>query len=354
MQLLRPFASSQETSSHFFEFTGMLTPIEEAFPTVYSTLSPQALTHWVFAHYDIEVPKGCRFWHRGLSDVYLVETLDTSYILRISHHHWRTKTDIDFELDFLTFLHHQTLPVAAPLKSKRGQYSLEINAPEGKRYAALFPVAPGTVAIGDLNQTQAWRLGETVAQIHQASHQFKPSMQRSPLTLGYLLDQSLLSMSPFMDHQGEEWKYLQEGCAQIKTQLQELPRSQPYWTVCWGDPHSGNVHFTTDNQLTLFDFDQCGYGWRAFDVAKFLQVSLQSGLSRLVRDAFIKGYSHIQPLTPLELNSLQSLTQMAYIWAWAIHLESVKLYDYSRLDSHYFTHRLQRLKQLRSPDWQLF
>ncbi|WLT40042.1 hypothetical protein NON20_10690 [Synechocystis sp. B12] len=27
----------------------------------------------------------------------------------------------------------------------------------------------------------------------------------------------------------------------------------------------------------LFDFDQCGMGWRAFDIAKFLQVSMQSG-----------------------------------------------------------------------------
>ena len=55
----------------------------DAFPSVYSTLAPHALTHLVFKHYDIEVPKGCRFWHRGLSDVYLVETLADDYILRI-------------------------------------------------------------------------------------------------------------------------------------------------------------------------------------------------------------------------------------------------------------------------------
>ena len=55
-----------------------------------------------------------------------------------------------------------------------------------------------------------------------------------------------------------------------------------------------NVHFTEDNQITLFDFDQCGYGWRVFDIAKFLQVSLSAGIKREIRDAFLAGYQQAQ------------------------------------------------------------
>jgi Ser/Thr protein kinase RdoA (MazF antagonist) len=114
------------------------------------------------------------------------------------------------------------------------------------------------------------------------------------------------------------------------------------------------VHITPDNQMTLFDFDQCGYGWRVFDIAKFLQVSLQSGLNRLVRQGFIQGYDETVPLTDGELSCLQHLTQAAYIWSWSISLNNLRLTDYSRLGANYFTSRLAILKRLRTQEWELF
>ena len=121
-----------------------------------------------------------------------------------------------------------------------------------------------------------------------------------------------------------------------------------------GDPHSGNAHFTPNGQLTLFDFDQCGYGWRAFDIAKFLQISLRTGISKQVREAFLNGYQGVWKLTDKEVASLQPLTQIAHLWVWAINLHTALYFDYSRLDDHYFSHRLAQLKQLKSPSWQLF
>lgn len=361
LQLLRSFGpSSEDTSVEFLNPNLKLAPISrssadwEPFPTVYSTLAPHALTHLIFQHYDIEVPKGCRFWHRGLSDVYLVETLAHNYILRISHQHWRTENEIHFELEFLNFLADQKLPVAAPLRSRSGHYCLTINAPEGQRYASLFPCAPGGVAIGDLNKTQAFLFGETLAQLHHHAQRFKPTTHRQPLTPNFLLDDSLHVIAPFLHHRVDEWRYLIDTCMGIKKQLKAMPTYMPYWTICWGDPHSGNVHFTEDDQLMLFDFDQCGMGWRGFDIAKFLQVSLQSGLGRSVRDAFLTGYTAIAALSAEEESCLQALTQTAYIWSWAIQVQTLKLSDYSRLHGGYFTRRLGQLQQFSSADWQLF
>ena len=210
------------------------------------------------------------------------------------------------------------------------------------------------MAIGDLNKTQGFLFGELLAQLHQNAQQFIPSVHRQPLTLNYLLDDSLHIIAPFLHHRLEEWRYLIDTCIAIKKQLTQIPTVAPFWTTCWGDPHSGNVHFTEDNQLMLFDFDQCGMGWRAFDIAKFLQVSLQSGLSHHVRDAVLTGYYSIAPLTPIEEACLRALTQTAYIWSWAIHVQTLRLSDYSRLHAGYFTRRLGQLQQLGSQDWQLF
>ena len=168
--------------------------------------------------------------------------------------------------------------------------------------------------------------------------------------MDYLLDDSLAEIAPFLNHRRPELTELLAIAADIKIQLKDFSKESPYWTVCWGDPHSGNIHFTADNQMTLFDFDQCGYSWRTFDIAKFMQVALQTGLSHRVRAAFIEGYQNVTPLDVREFEGLKPLTQAAHIWAWSISLNTAQHYDYSRLDHAYFKQRLEQLKRLKIED----
>ena len=324
------------------------------FPAIYSTLSPQALITGVLTKYELGAIEQCLFWNRGLSDVYLVETVAKSYILKISHHHWRSESDIQFELEFLDFLHQYDIPVANPLKTIDDGLFVTIHAVEGDRYAALFPYAPGEIPQGDLSIAQSTILGQTLGKIHQTSLKFDSSTSRQPLDLSYLLDNSLSAIAPYLSRQSDSLAYLTDTVAKIKQQLTWLKRASPLWSVCWGDPHSGNVHFTADNQITLFDFDQCGYGWRIFDIAKFLQVSLSAGISCKVRNAFFSGYQEIQELTELEMSSLQLLTQMAHIWAWAISINASAIHNCSKLNSYYVNKHLHQLKRLGGQNWQLF
>lgn len=324
------------------------------FPAIYSTLSPQALIDGVLTRYKIDIIERCLFWNRGLSDIYLVETASKSYILKVSHHHWRSKTDIQFELEFLDFLHQQDIPVANPLKTTDGELLVTIRAVEGDRYAALFTYAPGEVPKGDLNTEQSAIMGNILGKIHRVALRFHSTTPRQPLDLKYLLDDSLEVIRPYLCQSDKDLLYLEETIAKIRQQVSCLEQKSPLWSVCWGDPHSGNVHFTVDNQITLFDFDQCGYGWRIFDLAKFLQVSLSAGIKCKVRDAFFVGYQQVQKLTDSELSSLQALTQMAHIWAWAISINATAIHNWSRLDDFYTKKHLHQLKRLSSKEWQLF
>lgn len=324
------------------------------FPAIYSTLSPDALIEKVLDRYEIGSVDQCLFWNRGLSDIYLIEAQNQSYILKISHHHWRSRSEIQFELEFLDFLYNQGLPIANPLSTKTEELFVTLHALEGDRYAALFPYAPGEVPQGDLSLDQSKIMGQTLARIHQAAHKFDSNTQRQPLDTKQLLDDSLTVIRPYLSNHSSDLDYLKASIAKIKLQLTCLEQSSPLWSVCWGDPHSGNVHFTPDNQITLFDFDQCGYGWRIFDIAKFLQVSLRAGISRPVRDSFLIGYQNVQKLQSAEISSLQALTQMAHIWAWAISTKATAIHSWSRLDSFYVRTRLHQLKRLSSSEWQLF
>ncbi len=321
------------------------------FPVNYSTLCPSTLISQVLTRYAIGSIQNCQMWKRGLSDIYLVETMRDSYILRVSHAHWRSASDIEFEMALLEFLHQHHIPVAYPLRTIDNHLAIALNAPEGTRYATLTIYAPGQIPLGDFNREQSHKLGETVAQIHQAAAQFQPHHTRRDLNLEYLLDESITHILPHLPNI-TAIEELQETRDLLHRQLAVLPQTFPFWVICWGDPHSGNVHFTADQFPTLFDFDQCGYGWRAFDVAKFLQMAVCSGMSYIVRDAFLAGYQTIQSLTDIEMAALTPLTQVAHLWRWAISLNDALRNESSRLDNYYFLNRVGQLKMLGNQDWQ--
>ncbi|MEM9135814.1 MAG: phosphotransferase [Cyanobacteria bacterium P01_F01_bin.42] len=324
------------------------------FPVIYSTLDSQALVSLVLSQYHLGHQISCQFWIRGLSDVYLVTTPQCQYVLRVSHTHWRSRPEIEFELEYLNFLKRCGSPIAAPIATEDGQYLVAIDAPEGSRYATLFEYAPGHIPVGDLSCNQGHQLGITVAQMHEMSHTFQPSVQRPQLDEDYVLNASVDNIEPFLRHRPQERDELLHLTESLNAKLQSLSRERPYWTVCWGDPHSGNMHFTDSDGLTLFDFDQCGFGWRAFDIGKFLQISVRSGLKRTVRDAFMQGYESVAPLTECELDSLQAVTLVAPIWCWSISLHSAKTHNACLLEDSFFTQRIHQLKRLKSPEWQLF
>ncbi len=324
------------------------------FPVIYSTLSAIALVERVLPLYGLEDVKRCELWHRGLSDIYLVESADGLRVLRVSHHHWRSRVEIDFEVEFLNFLAGHKMPVASPITTVEGDFVVEVGAPEGKRYATLFPFAPGEIGFGGWTVEQSKKLGQVVAKIHQVSADFDCKHPRQPLNLDYLLDESLSYILPFLGDRPDDWQFVQSTAENIRTKLADFSTEKPLWTVCWGDAHSGNVHFTKDQEITMFDFDQCGYGWRAFEIGKFFQAALTTGMRRNVREAFVDGYESLTPFTEAEEYALQSMTQLAYIWSWRISLQNILLFNNSQLDRHYFLKRIERLRALSTRDWQLF
>ena len=328
--------------------------VEAAFPTVYSTLSADAIALEVALRYNVGDIVHCHFWHRGLSDVYWVETGDRAYIFRVSHHHWRSRDDVYFELEFLDFLRDRALPIAHPVQTSDGQLGIDLPAPEGPRYGALFICAPGTVPMGDFNEEQARQLGAILANIHRASLNFSSTSQRQPLMPESLVNSAVTTIVPFLGHRPSCRTDLETLAADAIDRLRSLDREGDTWVVCWGDPHSGNVHFTDDGRPTLFDFDQCGYGWRAFDLAKFYETAVRTGLSRHVREAFMEGYQTISPLHEWEIDALQPMAQVAHLWAWWIATDSARRHNYCRLDDSFFSRRLSQLQRLASRDWALF
>lgn len=223
----------------------------------------------------------------------------------------------------LVFLHEQKQPVAYPLKRKDSCCTTEVTAPEGKR-DRCFPVAPGRAVNEKLNGRQSQYLGKALANIHKTLDRFKSSFSISALSSEYLLDRSMEAIASLYKYRSSDIDYLKHQIEKIKIQLElQLPNLAPNYGICVGDVHLGNTHFTQQDEPTLFDFDQCGYGWRAFDIAKFIHTALIWNIEATIKNAFLQGYQGIRQLDTAELASIPIFVKVAHTWVMGISTSMV-------------------------------
>lgn len=318
-------------------------------PVIHSIPSSQALIENVLCNYQLTTPCSCLLLKRGLNDTYLVKTEKHKYILRIYRYGWRSKEEIDFELDLLKFLHQRQAPIAYPINKLSGDLTTAIATPEGTRYTVLFTYAPGEAVDKKLNSEQSRRLGEAVASIHETTNNFKSKFNRPALNDDYLLFRPINAIAALFSHRYNAIQYLHEQAEQLINNLGRLSLSQklPIYGVCVGDIHSGNTHFDRLNQPTLFDFDQCGYGWRAFDIGKFINTSIAWQIDRQIIDAFLNGYQSKCKLSDIEIAAIPIFTKIAHIWVMGITVSVVgDVLPYSWFTDEWLDNKLDLFKSL--------
>jgi Ser/Thr protein kinase RdoA (MazF antagonist) len=85
------------------------------------------------------------------------------------------------------------------------------------------------------------------------------------------------------------------------------------WGVIGGDFHNLSTHFK-DGEPTFFNFDRCGYGWRAYDIAAFLSNTNLLQTSEGLSEAFFAGYYAERPLSREEHAAISPFLTLRRIW----------------------------------------
>lgn len=317
---------------------------------IHSIFNGADLLEQVCINYPINQAIACKLYKRGLNDTYLVLDETDQYILRVYRSNWRSLAAINWELEILEFLRQHQQPIAYPLCRYDGKFLSEVIAPEGKRFAALFMYAQGQAVNQKLDVVQSYILGRTLAHIHNCLDKFASRWKRVPkernLNASYLLDWSLTGIGQLYGDRTEEMKYLKHICVNLKRQIKSINLSAiaPEYGVCVGDVHGGNAHFTEDNQVTLLDFDQCGYGWRVFDIAKFWQVAMKIQIGAEVKNCFVDGYQDVRELSEGEIAALPLLIKVAHIWVMGINTHAVgEVIPYGYFDDDWLDQKLALL-----------
>lgn len=269
------------------------------FPVTCSILAADALRAEVAQAYAIGMPVTCQLLRPGTNDTYILTTRDNRYIARVYRAHRRSLADISYELDLLAHLAAKGVSVSVPLAGKDDNLIRPLAAPEGTRHLVLFSYADGKPL--SWNETDdSYLAGWMAATIHAASGDFVSRHSRDCLDLRSLIDIPLAAIRPFLTHRPEDWSYLKELAARLRARIEAAARIGLDWGVCHGDFGARNIHIGADRRPTVFDFDRCGPGWRAFDFA-LIQWGAMNQTNAGMWDSFMKGYTDTRQLAAANL-----------------------------------------------------
>lgn len=282
-------------------------PPRRAFPVVQSLLSPVALAELLGEAFGLRAVR-CHLLKATIRDVYRVDSREGPSILIAYRYGRRTLAEIEAELDVLDYLALRRVPVAPAVPSLSGERILSVPAPEGTRYAVLFRFAVGTPLARSPERDVARRCGRLAAQVHLAADACIPQdgtlSARAPIDVTLLVDRPLALVEPLLAHRPADVPLLHHAADHLRRRLAALPTDPPAYGLVHGDFIAPNILIDDQDRLTLLDFDFCGLGWRAYDIASYLDDGDAGASSPAVAQSFVEGYREIQVPAAWEIEAV--------------------------------------------------
>lgn len=295
-----------------------------------SFIAADALAEVIDAEYDFPAPVDCKLFTKVLrtqdNDHYKILVGDRKYVVRvyqIASHLNRQQEDYEYELAWLDFLREQGLPVAYPIRRKDGRFLGSVLAPEGVRYYALFSFAEGQ-PMDVRNENQLFALGANMANIHVVSNSFQTEHRRQAMDLEFLVDWPVERLKRIWGNRASRQRDLDllvNSAGEAKEEILALIRNPHHtkdgWGPIGGDFHSYNTYFVDEDSPTFFNFDLCGPGWRAYDIASFLHNTNLLNISQDLTEAFFAGYYSQRPLSNNEHAAISPFLTIRRVWLTA-------------------------------------
>jgi Ser/Thr protein kinase RdoA (MazF antagonist) len=313
-----------------------------SFPVTYSTLSTDALVARLASAYAIDPIVRCRFLHRGLNDSYLVETAHSRYVLRVYRKGWRTEEEIAYEVAVLEHLGAKGVPVARPVPRRGGAVVDWLSAPEGNRASVLFTHAPGRELDGSDEDCRNY--GRAVAAVHAATDDFETAHRRFALDLDHLLIEPMAAIRSLLHHRTADLDTIETLATTVARRLAALPAGEMDRGFCHGDFHGDNAHIDGDT-VTIFDFDCCGPGWRAYDIAVFRWRWGDDETGNRRWAAFLEGYRSLRPIGEVDLAAVPLFVAARAIWLRGLHAANTADWGRSWLNDAYWDRLLEGLSE---------
>lgn len=206
----------------------------------------------------------------------------------------KDKENILSELVWLDDLREFIPTVSAPVPSKNNRLVEEITVGGKIYYATLFRKGNG-----DVMPIELWdgpyfkRVGRLLGKIHKASSE--------GYKLGFRYKRNIWFDSPYYDFECYG-KFVDPSvktkAKEILDRIKEIPKDPQWFGMIHGDFQYGNL-FSDWEDVWVFDFDDCCYGYFMFDIATAAHLFLSISHYKPELSAYEKAYGKEGVLTCL-------------------------------------------------------
>jgi Ser/Thr protein kinase RdoA (MazF antagonist) len=273
------------------------------FPITKSYLDTAALAGRIEDEYDLADVR-CRLISATLRDVHLVTTSRRRFIFYVYRHGYRTHEQIAAEWHFIAHLASRGVPVAPAVPTRNGRLLLSFDAPEGTRYGVLTTFVDGQHLRQRPSVPAVRTYGRHIATIHAVADAMSAPLNRPVIEIAATLDEAVADAEMALIERPDVVAYLHECATKLRPELDPLPKEPPAYGVIHGDVIRANALVGDDGTVTVLDFDFCGIGWRAYDVASYLLTIRNTPTEAEFAEAFLAGYTDIRTLTPDEREAM--------------------------------------------------
>lgn len=277
----------------------------------------------------------------GFENLLLRSSEPPGRVLRLTHTSRRSVEMIEAEFEFMAHVAAKGVPVVAPVRSVDGGLVEEVTTDSGERLVvACMEEAPGAFRPRDQwSRAEVETYGELLGAMHAATQDFEPSGLRRPDWTDPIFD---VGFDAAVDP---------EIVARLHQLTAECKASPAGGTelLIHQDAHYGNLFLTEDGRISLFDFDDCGYGTPTHDVAIVLWYwlmgvpanEIESRTAQFV-GSFMRGYErHSKPPADWPTGADLFLSFREIDIYWLIAQEDVD--DASPMEKVFMERRRQRI-----------
>ncbi|WP_221469397.1 phosphotransferase enzyme family protein [Cohnella nanjingensis] len=185
---------------------------------------------------------------------------NSNYIIRITHSSHRCRELIQGELEWIQYLADKNVPVSSPVKSVNGE---RIEMLDGFIVVA-FDKALGSPWTDAITQNEEFeKLGSVIGRMHAVTKNYIPSSQEIER---FTWDDNAL-LRDFMSNVPTSQELVITHFESLMQRVRKLPRECESFGLIHGDFCFGNYAVQPDGNITVFDFDECQYGWFMQDIA---------------------------------------------------------------------------------------
>lgn len=240
------------------------------------------------------------------SFIYSFKAQDKDYILRITHNSRRSPEMIESEMHWIDFLHQNGINCALPYLTKDNKLQDIIGKDESSFIVCAFDKVPGN-HLGKETDTEELRFqyGKQLGKMHAKTKRYQPHQHKR---IEWFEDELIKNFHKIIP---AEHTKLHEKFDLHLNEIHSIPKHQDNYGLVHYDAHPGNF-FVENNQIYLFDFDDCQYAHFISDIAIVLFYFTPNSLSdsekdRLISEfflTFMKGYISENALSDEEIRHI--------------------------------------------------